>query len=220
VKVAALWRYPVKSLQGTEVQELELGFAGVAGDRRWALLRDGKPLSAKRVPELLLASARDEDGEVVIILPDGTRTGSTDPDVNAVLGRWLGEPVALVAHTRAPWVDDAPVHLLTTASLDASRAEHAGDWDPRRFRPNVVVDSDGPGRPEESWLGRQVQVGGARLQVRMRTVRCAMTTHPQPGLGGDPQVLATLARVSDTALGVYAAVMSAGTVRTGDRVQV
>lgn len=218
MKVLALWRYPVKSLQGVSVDELDLGFDGVAGDRRWALLRDGRPLSAKAVPELLLASARADGVEVGITLPDGTETHSTAPDVDEVLGGWLGYPVELERHGRAPWVDDAPVHLLSTASLTTLRGEHPGDWDPRRFRANLLLETDGPGRPEESWVGQEIEVGDVRLEVRMRTVRCAMTTHAQAGLPQDRHVLSTLTRTTDSALGVYAAVMSAGTVRTGDRV--
>lgn len=218
--VTALWRYPVKSLQGVRVDELDLRAHGARGDRRWAIVRDGKPLSAKRVPQLLLASVGEVDDDVVITLPDGTQTGSADPDVDALLARWLDAPARLVRHPQAPWVDAAPIHLLTTASLVTMRTEHSGDWDPRRFRPNLLVDVPRRGVIEDAWVGQRMRVGAAHLSVRMRTVRCAMTGHPQPELCEDRNVLSTLARVNDISLGVYADVAVPGVVRVGDGVTV
>ncbi|TIW75903.1 MAG: MOSC domain-containing protein, partial [Mesorhizobium sp.] len=51
----------------------------------------------------------------------------------------------------------APIHLLTTASLARLKALHPeGTPDPRRFRPNIVVDMapvEGA-FPETRWIGR------------------------------------------------------------------
>ena len=40
-RVAALWRYPVKSMAGHALDEVEVSWQGFAGDRRWAFIQDG-----------------------------------------------------------------------------------------------------------------------------------------------------------------------------------
>ena len=57
--VGGLWRYPVKSLQGSPVERIELRRPGVEGDRQWGIVdaATGKVLTAKRWPALLEASA-------------------------------------------------------------------------------------------------------------------------------------------------------------------
>ena len=49
--VAALWRFPVKSMQGEQLTEVELGTGGIAGDRAYGLIdrETGKVASAKSV---------------------------------------------------------------------------------------------------------------------------------------------------------------------------
>lgn len=97
LSVLGLWRYPVKSMQGEAVETLELTPDGPVGDRLFAI-RDpagGLILTGRKAPELLLATARMEAGEVRIELPEGRVTGSLDPEVDAVLSSWLGRPVEL-----------------------------------------------------------------------------------------------------------------------------
>jgi uncharacterized protein YcbX len=111
-RVTELWRYPVKSMRGERVERSEVGEAGLRGDRAYAVLdvESGKVGSAKHPrlwADLLRCSARcvaePVDGaapEVVITLPDGSETGSADPDVDARLSSVFGRPVQLV--TAAP----------------------------------------------------------------------------------------------------------------------
>ncbi len=56
--VVSLWRFPVKSMQGEELQTADIGELGITGDRQWALVdrSTGLALTARRVPELLFAS--------------------------------------------------------------------------------------------------------------------------------------------------------------------
>src|SRR5215218_2787407 len=93
VRVLELWRYPVKSLGGERLDAARIGTGGIDGDRQWALfdLGTGFGLTARRVPDLLFASARTAaDGSVEVVLPDGTVT--TD---DAVLSDWAGRSIAL-----------------------------------------------------------------------------------------------------------------------------
>ncbi|SDY24083.1 MOSC N-terminal beta barrel domain-containing protein [Modestobacter sp. DSM 44400] len=77
LRVAELWRFPVKSLLGERLDAAQLGAEGVAGDRSWALfdLDTGFGLTARRVPSLLFATGRlRADGAAEVVLPDGTVT--------------------------------------------------------------------------------------------------------------------------------------------------
>jgi uncharacterized protein len=101
--VAALRRYPVKSMLGEDVDVGDVMFTGLAGDRRLAVISrtTGKIASAK-LPRLwrdllTLSAAADEDGAVRITLPEGKTIWSNDADVNAVLSDLLDEPVTLTA---------------------------------------------------------------------------------------------------------------------------
>src|SRR5687768_7800288 len=93
--VAQVWRYPVKSFQGEQVERLELGPGGAVGDRALAVVDPaaGKVLSAKRYADLLMASARSEGDGVVLTLPDGSEHEASDPGVHAALSAWLDHEV-------------------------------------------------------------------------------------------------------------------------------
>jgi len=83
--VAELWRHPVKSLQGEPLAEAAVENSGLRGDRKWGIVdrETGMVLTARRVPLLLLASARLTRTGVEIALPDGEvlTAPSADADV-------------------------------------------------------------------------------------------------------------------------------------------
>ena len=106
--VRELWRYPVKSMLGEQLDTVRLTDGGVVGDRAYAI-RDretGKVASAKNPrlwPNLLGCRAMfvettglsDELPPVRIELADGTVVLSDAPDVDAVLSRFFGREVEL-----------------------------------------------------------------------------------------------------------------------------
>jgi len=244
--VVELWRYPVKSMGGERLHEpVWVDWTGIEGDRRLAVVDDrtNKVLSAKTVPRLLEATATwsGVDG-VRIRSEDGLDLASGDPGVDEQLSSWLGRPV----HLEAPVPgrrsvfdmeldpDDGRVttelvtppgsffdsrsvlHLVTTASL-------AGE-DPRRFRPNLVVDTGAPtGRPEDVWVGEWLHVGGSQgidVAVRKAAGRCVLITKPQPGLDKDSDLLRRLVREHAGNLGIYIDPQAPGGVAPGDEVTV
>ena len=197
MRVAELWRYPVKSLQGERLTRVEAGPEGLTGDRQWALfdVGTGFGLTARRVPDLLFLSGRlRADGHVEVVLPDGAVTSD-----DAVLSDWLGRPVALRAAADAPGerryespheVGEAGEYDWDVFSgargafHDSSRTRVSlvstgtlGTWDRRRFRANVVLEGAG----EDALVGRRVRLGGAELDVGKQVARCVMVTRPQPG---------------------------------------
>jgi uncharacterized protein len=113
------------------------------------------------------------------------------------------------------YFDVYPIHVLSTASLDRMRRHNPNaDWDPRRFRPNVLID-DGD---ESQWVGRTAHIGAFGIRGEIPTVRCAMPMHAQHDLPKDPTILRTIVRDANQCLGLYASVTSAGHVRVGDPV--
>lgn len=109
-RVAELWRFPVKSMLGERLDQVEVSPVGVVGDRGWALLdpTDGKVVSAKnprKWPRMLLLRSSYLDppvaGEpppaVEIAFPDGSSVRSGTPGVDAALARFLGRDVHLVS---------------------------------------------------------------------------------------------------------------------------
>lgn len=245
--VAACHRYPVKSFQGLLVDSLTIGERGVDGDRAWGLVdaEDGHLLSAKRVAALFEASATDDE----VTLPDGRTFAVEDPAVHAALSAWLGRDVRLVRPDGAgavsyemtfdppddaaeyyeipaaeeTFLDLAPIHLLSTATLRGAAAARPDlDWDVRRFRPNLVLDVEGEAFVEQTWLGRHLQVGEAVLSVDGPTVRCAMPLRAQPGgIERQPELFRAMSQLNETYpnhLGVYVSVVRPGEVRTGDAV--
>lgn len=241
--VAQLWRYPVKSFQGEQVERLELAPGGAIGDRMLAVVDPDakKVLSAKRYPALLMAAARLDGDHVVLTLPDGTTHEASNPTVHEVLSRWLDLDVRLEAppsdivfpmemHTgmsddttpifdwpgpQGTWLDLADAHWLTTASLAAAAALHPeGVWDVRRFRPTALLDVAGEGWVEDAWAA--LEVGGVHSEVLMPTPRCTMPSRAQPGFESDKTIGTTIRDRHDNNLGVYASITLGGAVSVGD----
>ncbi|MGY1704274.1 MOSC domain-containing protein [Geodermatophilus sp. SYSU D00697] len=235
MRVAELWRYPVKSLQGERVDGADVGPEGLTGDRQWALfdVASGFGLTARRFPDLLFASARlRPDGAVEVVLPDGTVTAD-----DAVLSAWLGRPVELRAAADAPGdrryenpaevgeEDEYDWDAFTGARgafHDSSRVRVSlvstgtlGTWDRRRFRANVLLDGEG----EDALVGTRVRLGDAELDVVKPIDRCVMVTRPQPGgIGRDTGVLRTVHRERGGTLAIGALVVRPGRVTVGDEV--
>ncbi len=103
-RIAAIWRYPVKSMQGERLERCRVGALGIPGDRGWALRDEaaGEIRGAKKFPALMQCKARyreEPEGDAIppvdIEVPRGASTASDAPDVNARLSELLGKPVTL-----------------------------------------------------------------------------------------------------------------------------
>lgn len=245
--VVALWRYPVKSMQGQREESLTLGAGGVAGDRAYGVLdlTTGTVISAKRDGRLLAATARFVGDAVEIGLPGATdcRGDALDSALSTLLERPC-RLVAAAAHGAARYespvdfeektpgvdswegpegsfVDESPLHLLTTAALATVGAERPDlDWSVRRFRPNLLLDLGAADPGDAALVGRRLRIGAAEVRVTKGCRRCVLTTRPQPaGIARALDVLRHLHAAHDNVLGVRAAVVVPGTVRAGDPVE-
>jgi len=152
-------------------------------------------------------------------------------ELHAIFGRLPDEPlpdlgklpqeVMLSSTFPGTYFDCYPVFLLSRtslASLAAARPESR--FDPRRFRPNLLLDSvEGEGFPENAWVGRRVRLGEAVFKVETECPRCVMTTHPIADLPRDPGIMRALVKENGGNVGVYASVETPGAVREGDAVE-
>lgn len=133
-------------------------------------------------------------------------------------------PAEILQFTSPPgtYFDAFPIHVLTTASLQAM-ADLNGEamWDRRRFRPNFLVQTvDGiSGLVDASWNARTLKLGSVQVRCEIPAVRCGMTTQQQSGIPKDPSILRTIVKHADQNLGSYANVVVAGDVSVGDHVE-
>jgi uncharacterized protein YcbX len=157
--------------------------------------------------------------------PAGHRDTVTESKLGAAFFAEAGLPSAVPA---GAFFDLYPVSVLTTSTLERLNGlRPESQFDERRFRMNIIVDTDQDGFVENGWIGRELQIGDVvQLDVSIPDPRCVMTTLGQDDLPKDTEVLRTLARHNkiDVAgglypcAGVYASVESGGTIRSGDRV--
>jgi len=138
------------------------------------------------------------------------------PDFSMLPVRKLAE-LARYATPIGALYDAYPIHLLTRASLRAMAERSPGSqFDVRRFRPNVLIDSDGAELAEFGWCGGRVRAPNVTLEPEIPAVRCSVPTRPQDDLPVDRDILRTINAHADHCLGVYANVASAGTLAEGD----
>jgi hypothetical protein len=276
-KVTTLWRYPVKSMLGEELNATEVTELGLLGDRAYALrdAAEGKVVSAKnprKWPQMFDFRAAFVDlphpgaplPPVRITLPDGEVVTSEHSDLNLLLSQALKRGVTFTAAERArraaggapfptpatataeaywpdiegldnrdavtefalpegTFFDAGIIHVLTTATLERLRELYpAGRFEVRRFRPNIVVETDSGIKDflEDAWVGRTLAIGDmVRLSITRPCSRCVMTTLPQADLPRDHGILRTAAQHHRAKVGVYAAVLRGGAIRRGDEVK-
>jgi MOSC domain-containing protein len=186
---------------------------------------------------------------VRVMLPDGGIAISSNADFAPAVSAALGRSVTLLAAppqnpqleeywpdmeelsnrdvvTEEPmptgtFFDLAILHVLSTGTLDRFRELNpCSRFEPRRFRPNLIIDTGTRrGFVENDWIGKEIAIGPqVRIQVTGPCPRCVMTTLAQGDLPKDPEILRTAAKYNEVHVGVYASVVQPGTVRIGDAV--
>jgi uncharacterized protein YcbX len=248
--VAELWRYPVKSMRGERLDEMTLTERGAVGDRLYAMreLKYGSIMSARIWAAMLQLRAvceREPSGgapaRVRIELPGGEAIHADDPGVDEALSALFRHPVRLeqprgdapltlaeideITKGRAflpprDLYDEDVLHVLASGTLEHLRRLCPSDFDLRRFRPNVYVDTGAApdGFVEDRWLSGELEVGddGVRIVGMRPALRCAMTIHPQDELRADPAILRTAAQHHGAYVGLFAAVGTPGRIGVGD----
>ena len=169
-KVESLWRYPVKSMAGEEREELFVGYAGVYGDRLFAVGNTAAParfpyLTAREAASMLaykprfrhpekaalpinLAEARGitptvadpADLAVDVETPSGDRLAIDDPALLTALAKGVKGAALRLLRSERALTDCRPVSLFSLQTAAQLGAELGTVLDKRRFRANIYAD--------------------------------------------------------------------------------
>ena len=228
--VAALYRYPVKSMQGEALQSVELRWTGLNGDRQYAFYRAADKShfpwhTGREVPDLVRHVARYVDpadprkSPLQVTAPDGATFDIASDELRARLSEAAGEELGMMQVGRGTF-DSGAVSVLTTATeakLDEAFGVPLGH---RRYRPNIVIRST---QPETDWLGATLIFGerkdSARLRLNRPIERCVFITIDPDSAAKDPRVMRMVAQDYNNEVGAYGATDAVGTIALGDRVR-
>jgi uncharacterized protein YcbX len=221
--VEQIWRYPIKSIGGEQLESSYADENGLRGDRLWAVQDDaGKLGSGKdsrrftRILGLLNLRASYVNDVPVITGPDGEYaviTGAADAYLQAMTGRSLH----VRRDTGIMHFDEVPFSLVGTATLDWLASRVSVPVDARRLRPNIVVRTDEP-FAEEAWIGRTVRIGEVDAIFDRVFMRCVMVNMAQPGLPAG-KVLKKIGQRGEPCIAIGGVVSTPGTIRLGDIVR-
>jgi uncharacterized protein YcbX len=232
--IRAIFRYPIKSMAGENLDAAKVGWHGVEGDRRLAFRRFAERgafpwLSASRLPELLLykpVGRQDTTGEPLpthVRTPDGREYGLTDGALPREIATRHGADVELM-QLRHGIFDEAGVSAITLATIRSIAREAGHDADIRRFRPNLVIDTEGTQPFEEDrWVGKILEFGsegiGPAISVTMRDKRCVMIDLDPDTAEANAELMKTVIRMNENYAGVYGTVVRTGELRVGQVVR-
>ena len=233
--VEAIFRYPVKSMGGERLEEANLGWYGLDGDRRLAFRRidnrSGMPwLTASKLPDLVLfAPQRREDGAqgdlhlpTHVRTPDGQEMPVFGEDLAAEVGRRYGAPVQMM-QLRHGIFDEATVSVIAFDTVREIGRLAGRSLDVRRFRPNVLVRllRSVPFQ-EDEWVGGVLSFGegvdAPAIAVTMRDIRCSMVNFDPDSASPAPEVLKAVVRAHQNTAGIYGAVTRTGRLAVGQTI--
>jgi uncharacterized protein len=225
-RVVGLWRYPVKSMGAERLEDVELSWHGLAGDRRWAFVRgdvvrsDFPWMTIRQRSDMghyrpsFTDPGRPDASPTMVRTPAGDEFDVVDP----ALAAELGDGVRVIKQNRGVF-DTMPISLITTQTVASLGALVGRELDPLRFRPNLLVEAVGDEAfCEDAWVGSVLRAGEARFRVDQRDERCVLVNVDPATAERDAAILRTIARERDACLGVYGTPVGPGRVAVGDAV--
>lgn len=231
-RVAELWRYPVKSMQGEPLQEANLYWHGLDGDRRYAFVQSGNHasfpwLTGRQLPQLVqykphYTTPNVINGPLDVTTPTKTTHNIKEDALREELAAAFGKPIHLMQLNRGVY-DDTSFSLISTGTLSAISDMFDTPLDKRRFRQNLIIET-AAGYPylEEEWLGRTLTFGqredSPRITLIQRIPRCQMVNIDPDTAERDGRVLKGLAATRDACLGIHAWPVKTGRIHIGDEI--
>jgi uncharacterized protein len=209
MKVAQIWRYPVKSMAGERLNHTRISSLGIEGDRV-VHVEDARShvITARTHPRLLGHHATlNASGEPVV----GGLLWS-DPKVRKDVVGIVGPGARLVRDESIDRFDVLPLLIATDGAIEAF------GHDGRRLRPNLVIGGV-EGLAEHSWPGQCLRIGGVIIGIQDLRGRCVMTTFDPDTLKQDRQVLTDIVQKFGGTLALNCYVIQGGEIRVGDAVE-
>jgi uncharacterized protein YcbX len=237
-RISVIFRYPVKSMAGELLDVARLGWHGIEGDRRLAFRRladqSGFPwLTASKLPQLLLykpvrldSNANSKNGELLpthVCTPDGKEYELRSDELREDVSNRYGSEVELM-NLKHGIFDEGCISIISLGTVHGVQRESGREVDLRRFRPNVVIETNSAEPFEEDkWVGRTLMFGDGNsgaaptpaIGVTMRDERCVMVNLDPDTAEKDSEVMKTVVRLNQNYAGVYGTVVSAGELRVG-----
>jgi len=210
VKVAELWRYPVKTMAGEKFQRAKLGPLGIEGDRVVHVVDSrGHVVTSRSHPRFLgHKGAYSETGAITV---DGRPWDS--PEVAADVVDIAGEGASLVRYEGAERFDVLPLLIAT----DGAIAEFGHDS--RRLRPNIIIGGV-EGLSEREWPGACLRIANVLIGVQDLRLRCIMTSFDPDTLIQDKSITRGIYRRFEGKLALNCFVVEDGEIAIGDEVQI
>ena len=207
--VKELWRYPVKSLAGEQIEEAHIDELGITGDRQ-ILVRNGHGrILTSRTHHLLLGLKGTLDSHAVARI-SGHEWDS--PEALRLVKRAAGSDAELFKYEGVERFDVLPLLIATDGAI-----EHMG-FDGRRLRPNIVIGGVA-GLEERNWPGRHLRIGEAVINVTQLRRRCVMTTYDPDTLEQDVKVLKSIVSELGGTMALDCSVQTPGLLRENDIVE-
>ena len=205
--IARLWRYPIKSLAGEELDSAHLTTSGLPGDRIVQVRGPEGIRTSRRHHRLLgLRGTLSPDGKPLL---NGFAWDS--PEALSMIRDVAGADAWLEGDAGPERFDVLPLLVAT----DGAVAQFGRDI--RRLRPNILI-AGVLGMEERTWPGGELHIGQAVIRLDSLRPRCPMTTVDPETLERDPEVLRDIGRRFGGRLALNAEVVRPGTVHAGDPV--
>jgi uncharacterized protein len=207
--VAEIWRYPVKSLKGEQLQEAEVKELGVTGDREIVVTSSstGRVLTARNHPKMLaLHGGMSAAGTATI---NGLPWDSDE--AHQLVEDAAGQPVELIRVTGPERFDILPLLVATDGAFKAM------GFDSRRFRPNILIGGV-EGMAEREWPPSVLKIGELRIGIERLRPRCVMTTWDPDTQVQDSSILKRVVKELGGTLALDCRVLHPGKIRVGDEV--
>ena len=208
--VAEIWRYPVKSMAGEQLQSAQLTPSGMDGDRLIQVrTAHGRTITSRTNPGLLgHRGTLDTQGNPLVNgLP------WTDPNVLASVRQVAGPGARLVRDDSLNRFDILPLLVATDGAIAAFGRDR------RRLRPNIIVGGVS-GLEEREWPGGELVIGDVVIGIQDLRGRCIMTTFDPDTLVHDPNVLRDIVKRFGGKLALNCDVIRGGRIEVNQPVEI
>ena len=205
-----IWRYPVKSMAGEQLQTARLTPLGLDGDRIVQVKNKlGRTVTARTHPSLLgLKATLGKSGDPLV-----NGRPWTDPKVLEAVQNIVGPGARLVRDESLDRFDILPLLVAT----DGAIAEFGRDR--RRLRPNLVI-GDVVGLAEREWQESQLLIDEVVIVIHDLRGRCVMTTFDPDTLAHDPNVLRDIVKRFGGRLALNGDVVRGGEIQVNQEIKI